>query len=393
MSEPKFIEDLNGRELAGRLLEIWEGRSGLAPFVEEQYRNLWREQAGKEPKIEPCRFHGNYTGETIECAPCGPRVRFKVYECSHPKHKGICTLEMADTSVPDCKSCHWKNRDPAPDRNHPLASAAIGSPTHFDHHNLYPSVPGHRFNSSIMPWRDGYLHAFRNGWSGSEIYLHKMDRNFNPIGDCWKLELFHSEANYGREDPRLFMHRDVVHISYTGVVGGHTILHTNVLYARLDNETLQVAAICAPRFEGRNLWEKNWQFFEYERELYASYTLTPHRVLRVEGETCTLVYETFTSAPILDPWCRGEIRGGAAPVLVGDEWYCFYHARFEDDGGHRRYFMGLLTFDREPPFRVRRITLDPLMAGFNSATVVTPWKLPFQARSDVTTAASIRPRL
>lgn len=114
MSRVKCIEELNNRELSGRLLDIWEGRSGLAPNVEETYRNLWREQAGKEPKIEPCRFHGKPTGETIDCTPCGGRVRFKVFECSHPKLTGVCTLEMADPAVPNCRDCHWKNRDKEP---------------------------------------------------------------------------------------------------------------------------------------------------------------------------------------------------------------------------------------------------------------------------------------
>ncbi len=112
MTESKFVDELS-RELAGRLLAIWEGRSGLAPAVEDQYRNLWRAQAGLAPKVEPCRFHGKATGETIPCTPCGGRVRLKLYECSHPKHAGTCTLEAADPATPNCKDCQWRNREPA----------------------------------------------------------------------------------------------------------------------------------------------------------------------------------------------------------------------------------------------------------------------------------------
>jgi hypothetical protein len=40
-----FVPEI-GRELTGRLLDIWEGRSGLPPDKEEAYRRLWRGRAG-----------------------------------------------------------------------------------------------------------------------------------------------------------------------------------------------------------------------------------------------------------------------------------------------------------------------------------------------------------
>lgn len=38
-----WIEELK-RELTGRQLDIWEGRSGLGPEKEEAYRRIWRRQ-------------------------------------------------------------------------------------------------------------------------------------------------------------------------------------------------------------------------------------------------------------------------------------------------------------------------------------------------------------
>lgn len=116
MIRTKFIEEL-GRRLNERLLDIWEGRSGLTPAQEEAYRNLWRVEAGREPKIEPCRFLGEYTGETIPCGPCGGKVRLKLYECSHNRTTQTITLEMADASVSNCLDCRWKNKEPEPEQS------------------------------------------------------------------------------------------------------------------------------------------------------------------------------------------------------------------------------------------------------------------------------------
>lgn len=254
-----------------------------------------------------------------------------------------------------------------PERDYPTARAVVApaaSPVLFNQTNLCPEAPGLRFNPSILPWRDGYLFAFRNGWRGSDVFVVPMDAGRRPLGPAIKLELFHSDANYGREDPRLFVFRGRLHVAYSGVVGGSQIRHTNVLYARID-EDLRVEQIYSPQFAGRNLWEKNWSFFEHAGRLYAVYSFAPHAVLAVDGDRAEVAYRTPTRAP----WVLGtEIRGGASPVRVGDEWWCFFHSRYEEHG-HRIYVTGLYTFDAEPPFRVRRIIPGPI-------DVADPWTKP-----------------
>lgn len=97
-----------GRSLHGRLLEIWNGTSGLPQGVEESYRNLWRVQAGHQPKVDQCPWRGDDTGERVHCTPCqdsGRNVRFKLYVCDNPKQSGRCTLEPADSDIPNCLNC------------------------------------------------------------------------------------------------------------------------------------------------------------------------------------------------------------------------------------------------------------------------------------------------
>src|SRR5204863_5209365 len=164
------------------------------------------------------------------------RVELKLFTCAV---HGVCTQGRAVPGVACCAGC--------PDRR--------AWPMRFDERNLWPGVPGMRFNSSLLPYEGGYLLAARNGWAGSEIWLGRLDRDFRPVAPPWQLELYHGrEANYGREDPRLFLHQGRVHVAYIGVVGGHAIRHTSWLYARLDAE-LKVQRLWYPHYPGRCEWE------------------------------------------------------------------------------------------------------------------------------------------
>ena len=199
--------------------------------------------------------------------------------------------------------------------------------------------------------------AARNGWAGSEIYLGRLDRDLRPVGEPWRLDLYHArEANYGREDPRLFMYGGRVHVSYIGVVGGHTILHTSQLYARLDRD-LRVERIWTPNVPERKAWEKNWAFFDAGDGLRAVYTIAPDRVVGIDGDRALTLHNE--PGP---PWSGGEPRGGAPPVRVGDEFWHFFHDRIQ---GQRAlvYRTGLYAFDARPPYRPLRVIPEPIMVA------------------------------
>jgi predicted GH43/DUF377 family glycosyl hydrolase len=232
-------------------------------------------------------------------------------------------------------------------------------PIRFDETNLAPGKQGKRFNPSLIAWEGAYLLAYRDGWRGSQIWLQRLDRAFVPVGDAVQLELFHPrEGNYGREDPRAFMFRGQLHIAYIGVVGPRVIRHTSVLYARINNDTLKVEQIFYPHYEKRNSWEKSWSMFEHENELYAVYSIAPHRILHIDGERAEMAYET--PSPL--PWKPGtEMRGGASPLLIGDEWWSFFHSRTEHP--RRTYMAGVYCFDSKPPFRITRFCPEPIMTA------------------------------
>lgn len=230
----------------------------------------------------------------------------------------------------------------------------------YDHRTLYPGLPGKRLNAGLMVHEGGYLFCWRDGWAGSNLWLCRLDAAFRPVGPATKLELHHPDAAYGREDPQLFIHAGAVHVAFVGVVRTPAGLRISVLYARL-NPDLTVAAVYSPKSPGVDpaRWEKNWQWFERDGQLYAVYSIDPHRVLRIDGDRAEWAYETV--APLR--WKGGELRGGATPVLVGDEYWCFFHDKTPGRTGRDLYRVGLYTFDAKPPFAIRRYTPRPVLTA------------------------------
>lgn len=226
------------------------------------------------------------------------------------------------------------------------------SPIRFDHNNLAPTQGGLRFNSSLADHGTHLTLAFRTGWKGSEIYCQKLTYDWQPVGKAIHLPLKRNEANYGREDPRLFWHKNALHIAYIGVTGADYIVNTNMLFARLG-PSYEVQDTFAPKYSKRKGNEKNWQFFDYEDQLYAVYTIKPHVILKIDSNAAEQVYRT--ECPF--PWSGGMLRGGASPVRVGDEYFCFFHGKHQHP---TTYNIGVYAFEAKPPFRITRMTPHPI---------------------------------
>ena len=72
-------------------------------------------------------------------------------------------------------------------------------------------------------------------------------------------------------------------------------------------------------------------------------------------------YEVFKSDGVT--WPYGEIRGGTAPVLIGDLYFTFHHSSLPWRGRYRRYYAGAIGFEPFPPYTPRLITREPLLQG------------------------------
>lgn len=287
-------------------------------------------------------------GAVLEwCNTCTGELRH-VRDCDlHDR----CTRGVISENIRTCATC----RDYKPDYG------VVGAPAGVKiRDGLTTNLSGYAFNASLIRWRGGLLLAHRDGWKGSNIHIAELDESLRVTGTRRIDGLFRHEANYGREDPRLFVHNDRLHLAYIGVHGRTpNDIWTYQCYARLRDD-LTVETTYCPQIRASRHWEKNWGFFSHNGELHAVYTISPdHLIVRISDDgVASVAHETTRKLT----WNGGQLRGGAPPVRVGDEYWHFMHDRIEV-AGLRIYRTGLYTFDAAPPFAVRRYIPEPILVA------------------------------
>ena len=77
------------------------------------------------------------------------------------------------------------------------------------------------------------------------------------------------------------------------------------------------------------------------------------------------VKETYVTHESSQDWIFGEPRGGTPPVLIGSEYWSFFHSSlpWAGKGKLRHYHMGVYAFEAKPPFRITRMTSRPILSG------------------------------
>lgn len=203
------------------------------------------------------------------------------------------------------------------------------------------------FNPGLIEWRGELLLASRKGWRG-EIWLSRVGDDLQPT-ETWKLPITHPNASAGVEDPRLFACRGRLHVACSGYERGH-VTRTSVLLARIHESLRAVERVWMPRFSGRSPWEKNWQFFEHDGELLCVYLISPHVILRADGDVMRWHAETHHALKLPH---GPNLRGGAPPVRRSGEFFHWFHTQ-RVAGDVVEYGLGLYTFDAVHPFAVRR---------------------------------------
>jgi predicted GH43/DUF377 family glycosyl hydrolase len=209
---------------------------------------------------------------------------------------------------------------------------------------------GFAFNPSLCLYGGRHLLAYRTGWAGSRIAVCEVNPRTGGHGDSTPLRLSRPGEVVGHEDPRLFAFGGKLHVSYTAYLRSGKRRWTDVRYARLRDD-LTVEQEFAPRYARRQPWEKNWVFFEgADTNLYCVYSVSPHVVLRVDGDRTEAAGDT----PCPIRWDAGHLRGGCPPVLVDGEWWHWFHGAKEGGEPNRRYSVGLYAFEAVAPFRITK---------------------------------------
>jgi len=157
--------------------------------------------------------------------------------CGKERHEYHCKQKKF-TNIGKC--CICKEWQP-----HQIVRPKLQRVIRIDQNTLAPTFGGVRVNPSIIQHpQGGYVFAYRNSWPNANISVIRLNQRFQGIGDPVYLNLSYPGATIaGKEDPRLFWHKGKIHIWYMGWNGRKTKDNPNkcnVLFARLDNDTLAV---------------------------------------------------------------------------------------------------------------------------------------------------------
>ncbi len=217
------------------------------------------------------------------------------------------------------------------------------------------------------------------------LYLTELDpATFQPVGVPIRPIPARFSLGTNREDPRLFLHDNRLHVVFAafaphGYPGGDTYGPGQVGDPRLFGHDGKLHLLCAaaggsPRvrqlfsclrddltssgvweapYEKVQVVEKNWAPWSCNGRLLAVYSHSPWVIIDCHtGEEVSRLQRI--------PWRYGEPRGGAPPVLVGDEYVAWFHGTALDSG-LRRYTVGVVTFEAAPPFRPLRVSPRPVL--------------------------------
>lgn len=333
--------------------------------------------------IKPCIHLGPATGEQRPCDECGSR--------GSPVPLHICAIHGRCTEILRTKGvkCCTKGCDQRQVANNEITEVrnVVKTPEVYEvrDEDLLPDGPQQTgpddvvripneaigrhqyFNCSIVEFDGQLLLAVRAGWSGANLAICELDPTTFMPRRTVEIYPHHDLCHAGREDPRLFVHRGKLHLFFSGVqkLLGKIIVHPMLCRLESRDQDYHVAATWSPKFSRRQHWEKNWGMFSREDELYAVHTIAPHIVLHVAGEQECFPFSRHDWRP---RWAGGLLRGGAAPALVGGEYYCFFHGAIDKPGADpkRIYTAGVYTFQARPPFKPMRYTPEPILWPLNS---------------------------
>ncbi len=272
-------------------------------------------------------------------------------------------------------------------------------------------IPGYidTFNPSIVRWKNSLLMTFRAGdthlasddeWivmsfrardpqSGStnDFGIVILDENFECVKSPQILDISYENESFmlRQQDPRLIAIGDKIYIVYSNMIQGQDTIETRrVFIAELSydgNEFRVGEPECLLHFEGENegRWQKNWAPFDYQGELYLSYSFSPHGVLKPIFGTSSCDTIATTQSDI--DWEWGVLRGGTPALFEGDEYLGFFHSSILMPSAHsqgkkiQHYFMGAYTFQAHPPFAITRISPKPIVGkNFYHGQIHKTWK-------------------
>ena len=239
------------------------------------------------------------------------------------------------------------------------------------------SIPGilYAYNASIVRYKNRILLGFRYDIKyklpvaeppfSSHIGIVELDDNFQVVPNTFYEIKTGSEHS---EDPRLFVYKDALFITYNDFVPDFS-KHKTLFLAELNrNFNIEYSTCLDLRMKPV---EKNWSPFVYvdmgDENLFFEYSINPHRIYRLTETKCPDLQYQISNEDLfpygISWWKWGEPRGGTPPIDRGDHYLSFFHSYFRTDDCPIRvwYVMGAYTFEKNPPFKITRMSTAPII--------------------------------
>jgi hypothetical protein len=206
----------------------------LKPQACDARRGVWMTEAHRGSHLSCCH-RGDSRREHLGTA---------IYDCGL---HGFCTLQpmRAGQIEAVCETC-------ADRRSH---VPRLLHRQRIDPSQLLPAE--HQFNCSTMIQFGGkLLMAYRLHWANARIVLAELDNDMNVV----KNHRLHLRLGQAQEDPRLFVFRGELYVSYSAYYQRGDKAWTDVCYARLEQDvsgSWHGGDEFYPHYPGRGTWEKN----------------------------------------------------------------------------------------------------------------------------------------
>lgn len=240
------------------------------------------------------------------------------------------------------------------------------------------------YNPSILKTPQGILMSFRyspdrysNPWV-SYIGIVLLNDSFEPISkpQLVSTRTKNSKTQSQSEDARLFTYRGRIFLIFNDNLDVNNTYYSDrrdmhIVELFSNNNQFSVSSPLRLLYHEKikQIWQKNWAPFEWDKKLLISYTVNPHEILyaNLQNGAC---YHCYESQVPLD-WELGTLRESTPPQLVDGEYLAFFHsglvttsyASWGWDLWH--YFMGAYTFAPNPPFEMTQYTPLPIVGeGF-----------------------------
>lgn len=229
---------------------------------------------------------------------------------------------------------------------------------HVNRKALYPWG----YNCSLTRWKDGYLLAYRHHGEKNlrtQLAIATLDQHFNVTNNR-PVEM---DSGFSFEDPRFFMHQQALHMSFVKSVWPVMPPNCMMQYARLvEGQKWMVENLKQDDFQkndGSGL-QKNWLYFEHRGELFCIYESSPKQTVFKVSEQIDTVWETNRPH-----WRWGDVKGGTVPVPYEGKLLRFFHSTLDNEPYpyRRRYYIGAMLMEPEPPFTVLRVSIEPIIRG------------------------------